>query len=99
MATNGEASFAIFSYSDINRTSNIIKEGIGIVGFDAGDGRRGDMVVLSSLNKFVLKNANVFRIDGKVYGVNHARILAKFEHNLHLAMRHTTFDIRTSIYS
>ena len=72
VATDGETSYAIFSYSDVNKVRQIVSEGNGIIGFDAGDERRSDMVVLSD-SDFSLKSINVFRIDGKV--IKHCDII------------------------
>ena len=61
LATNGQASFAVFSYSDINRIRDITEEGVGIIGFDAGSGRGTTM----AFSTFPVKNPHIFRIDGK----------------------------------
>lgn len=60
MATNGEASFAIFFYTEVDRAISVVSEGIAAIGFDAGDRGRSDSV----LPNIPLERVNVFRIDG-----------------------------------
>ena len=64
MATDGETSYAVFIYSDLDRVRTIVSQGSANIGFDAGDERRSDTVLLNGDYDF-LETVNVFRIDGK----------------------------------
>ena len=66
MATDGRASFVILIYDEPNRIIDITSDprGIGVIGFDAGDARRGITVLSSDKTDIQLEKSNVLRIDG-----------------------------------
>ena len=72
LATDGEASFAIFMYEDLQIVRNISSQERGRVGFDAGDQTRSS-TVLYGVEELPLSHVNIFRIDGK----HHVRIIGQ----------------------
>ena len=61
------ASFAAFIYENVTSIEDITSIQKGSVGFDAGDGSRGDTISYGNYSFIPLQDVNVFRIDGTWY--------------------------------